>query len=187
MKKGKCFSAVNRGQRKKSDFYQTPYSMTKQLMERVNFQNDVFEPAYGEGAIVNIVKPYNYCSYDTTENYNFLNETLKPANIITNPPFSLAYEFIEKAKELVHFKTAMLLPLQYLHGQKRYDGKIFKELKEIFVFTRYPLLTDKIRKDGKYNTGMIAYAWYIWEKGHTEKPVINWVDNQKYVLKKGVK
>jgi hypothetical protein len=29
MEKGKCFSAVNRGQRKKSDFYETPYLMTE--------------------------------------------------------------------------------------------------------------------------------------------------------------
>lgn len=39
MKKGKCFSAVNRGQRKKSDFYQTPYSMTKQLFDHVEFNS----------------------------------------------------------------------------------------------------------------------------------------------------
>jgi len=35
--KGKCISACNRGQRNKSDFYQTPYSMTEQLLE-----NEIF-------------------------------------------------------------------------------------------------------------------------------------------------
>ena len=32
--KGKCFSACNRGQRKESDFYETPYSITQQLLSK---------------------------------------------------------------------------------------------------------------------------------------------------------
>ena len=72
----------------------------------------------------------------------------------------------------------------YLHGEKRYNNKIFKELSKIYVFTRYSLLTKDIRSDGKYNTGMIVYAWFIWEKEHRKEPVIRWISNQKYILNK---
>jgi len=187
---GKCFSAANRGQRKKSDFYQTPYSMTEQLLEIECFNGSILEPCSGDGAILSVInKEYDLVFSNEVRNsyeFDFIKEEfVRVDNIITNPPFSLAFEFIEKSKSIYNKKIAMLLPLSYLHGQKRYDEKIFNELKSINVFTRYPLLTDTIRSDGKYNTGMIAYAWYIWEKGYNEKPVINWINNQKFVLKKG--
>jgi len=185
--KGKCFSAVNRGQRKKSDFYQTPYSITEQLLEAEKFENSILEPCCGKGAIVQILSKYYNPEYidcfDISSGMDFLKyDKGLYHNIITNPPFSLSFEFIQKSKEIYTEKIAMLLPLSYLHGQKRYYNKIFSELKCIYVFTRYPLLTDLIREDGKYNTGMIAYAWYIWQKNFKKKPIINWIDNNKYVI-----
>jgi len=185
--KGKCFSAVNRGQRKKSDFYQTPYSITGQLLEVEKFENSILEPCCGKGAIVDILSkhyPPDYIDcFDISNGYDFLKfDKGLYHNIITNPPFSLSFEFIQKSKEIYTDKIAMLLPVSYLHGQKRFNNKIFSELKCIYVFTRYPLLTSEIRSDGKYQTGMIAYAWYIWQKNHKEKPFIDWIDNNKYVI-----
>lgn len=185
-KKGKCFSMVNRGQRKKSDLYQTPFSLTKQLLSRENFQGLVLEPACGNRAISKMLIKYSYggISDDLQNGYDFLKENRIWDNIITNPPFSLADEFILKAKELYKNKIAFLMPLNYLHGQKRYEKNIFKELVRIYVFTRYPLLTDTVREDGKYETGMMVYAWYIWEKGYKGKAEINWIDNNKFILRK---
>lgn len=189
--KGKCFSACNRGQRKKSDFYQTPYSMTQQLLENESFNGSIFEPASGDGAIVKILKKNNYNVAENEIRKNgidfrkiILYNDFSSQNIITNPPFSLAFEFINISKKIYKKKIAMLLPLSYLHGQKRFDNKIFKELKTVYVFTRYPLLTNSIREDGKYETGMIAYAWYIWVKNFKNDPIIKWIDNNKFVLKK---
>jgi hypothetical protein len=80
--KGKCFSAVNRGQRKKSDFYETPYSMTRQLLEVENFNGTILEPACGNGAIVNVLFNGNIkhvFAYDLVNQNNieadFLKET----------------------------------------------------------------------------------------------------------------
>ncbi len=189
IKKGKCFSAINKGQRKKSDFYQTPYSITKQLLENENFEGNILEPAAGKGAITKVLKENNYndiIELDIQEDfiapYNFVLD--KFDNVITNPPYSLAFEFIEKAKKVYQKKIAMLLPLSYLHGQKRYERKIFNCLKYIYVFTRYSLLESYIRKDGLYFTGMIVYAWYIWEKSYKGKPKIKWLDNNNYIIRK---
>lgn len=205
--KGKCFSAVNRGQRKKSDFYQTPYSMTEQLLEYENFDYNkgVLECACGNGAIQKILnRNFKYViAYDIQKGFylqkDFLKTNSQESFIITNPPFSLAFEFIQKAKKIATEKFAMLLPLSYLHGQKRYEQKIFLDknypLTKIYVFTRYPLLEDTIMEDGKYRTGMIAYAWYIWENmdkyNYMTKRIINniypqikWIDNNKYILRK---
>lgn len=188
--KGKCFSAVNRGQRKKSDFYETPYSMTWQLLEVEDFKGSILEPAFGDGAISGeLIDKFGNKKVDGFEikygdNFILKENIKKYNNIITNPPFSLAHEFIQKAKSIYTDKIAFLLPLSYLHGQKRFEDKIFSELKCIHVFTRYPMLGEPLREDGKYHTGMIAYAWYIWVKGWTQDPVIRWIDNQKYVIGK---
>ena len=58
------------------------------------------------------------------------------------------------------------------------------KLKTVYVFTRYPMLGDKLRKDGKYKTGMMVYAWYIFENSYTGKPTIEWIDNNADVLSK---
>jgi|TARA_B100000378_G_C17937036_1_gene375351 hypothetical protein len=189
-KKGKNFSANNaRGQRKKSDFYETPYSMTSHLLEVEDFNKSltVCEPACGDGAIVKILEKKwdNVVAYDIEK--NFLWETENYDYIITNPPFSLAYEFVQKAKQIATEKFAFLLPLSYLHGKKRYDNIYMDKqygLKKVYVFTRYPMLGESLREDGKYNTGMMVYAWYIFENHYSGLPVIDWIDNNEDVLSK---
>ena len=182
---GKNFSTNRkRGLRNKSDFYQTPYSITKQLLDNEIFVGKILEPAKGDGAIVKILEEYNYNVIGSDKEFDFFKYIGFFDNIITNPPFSLANEFIDFAKKIYLDKIAMLLPLSYLHGQKRYNLNIFNELKNIYVFTRYPLLIDKIRDDGKYNTGMMVYAWYVWKKGNKNPPIIKWLDNNEYVLTK---
>ena len=191
-KKGKNFSANNAtGKRKKSDFYETPYSLTRKFLDAEEFDKSltVCEPACGAGAISNILKERwkdgLVSAYD--EETNFLSETGNYDYIVTNPPFSLAQEFILKAKIVVNKKFALLLPLSYLHGKKRFD-EIYSDkeypLKKVHVFTRYPMLGDKLREDGKYTTGMMVYAWFVWEKGYSDEPTISWIDNNEDVLSK---
>ena len=57
---GKCYSKVNKGQRKESDFYETPYSITDQFLmsENFNLHLDVLEPACGKGAMVSVLQEY---------------------------------------------------------------------------------------------------------------------------------
>lgn len=189
--KGKNYSCNNLGQRKKSDFYETPYSITKQLLNRVKLIEPILEPACGNGAIMKVLlEQYGnvrgYDIQDKTIRCDFLKETEEYGTIITNPPFSLAEEFIDKALTLSN-NIYFLLPLAYLHGKKRYDkfyNKKAQKLSEIFVFTRYPMLGDPLREDGKYRTGMMVYAWFHFENNAGLYPKINWIDNNKYVVNK---
>ena len=191
-KKGKKFSAKNAtGKRKKSDFYETPYTLTRKFLDVEYFEKSgtVCEPACGGGAITKVLNEYwendKITAYD--KETNFLWDFDEYNYIITNPPFSLAFEFIQKAKQLAKSKFALLLPLSYLHGKKRYD-EIYSDknygLEKVYVFTRYPMLGEELRDDGKYNTGMMVYAWYVWTNGYSGQPTIDWLDNNEDVLSK---
>ena len=46
------------------------------------------------------------------------------------------------------------------------------------------MLGDELREDGKYRTGMMVYAWYVWENGYSGLPMIDWIDNNDDVLSK---
>lgn len=194
--KGKNFS-LNSNKRNKNDYYQTPYSMTKQLLEVENFEGKILEPSCGAGAIVKVLRDHkksvDYCDLNNDfsltgifKNFkDFINDDFdRYDNIITNPPFSLAKEFILKAKQIANNKIAMLLPLNYLHGVSRYN-EIYKDttfpLKAVYVFCRYGLLEDTVREDGTYKAGMIVYAWYIWDKSYKGEPVIRWLNNNSYI------
>jgi len=190
MEIGKNFSCNNEGKRKKSDFYETPYSITRQFLELEPppLEWKILEPAAGSGAMTKVIKEFssNVTEYKFEQGKDFLIENEKFDFIITNPPFSLAYEFIQKAKQVANHKFALLLPLSYLHGKTRFDNvwsdKKFP-LSHIYVFVRYPMLGNKLREDGKYKTGMMVYAWYVWDKSTTNKePIIKWIDNHKYVI-----
>ena len=191
-KKGKNFSANNAtGKRKKSDFYETPYTLTRKFLdvEYFNKNSTVCEPACGGGAITRVLKEHweddKVTAYD--QETNFLWETGEYDYIVTNPPFSIAFEFIQRAKLVAKSKFAFLLPLSYLHGKKRFD-EIYSDrsygLEKVYVFTRYPMLGETLREDGKYNTGMMVYAWYVWTNGYSGLPTVDWVDNNEDVLSK---
>ena len=192
MPKGKNFSANNATvKRKKSDFYETPYTLTRKFLDVEYFDKSlsVCEPACGGGAISKVLNEYweddKITAYD--KETNFLWDFNEYNYIITNPPFSLAFEFIQKAKQLAKGKFALLLPLSYLHGKKRFD-EIYSDreygLEKVYVFTRYPMLGETLREDGKYNTGMMVYAWYVWTNGYSGQPTIDWLDNNEDVLSK---
>jgi|TARA_R100000084_G_C4636931_1_gene141476 16S rRNA A1518/A1519 N6-dimethyltransferase RsmA/KsgA/DIM1 with predicted DNA glycosylase/AP lyase activity len=187
---GKNYSLNNAsGKRNKQDFYQTPYSVTRKFLNLEDFDYNLTfcEPACGKGAIVKVLQENtkNIIAYDIEK--DFFKETNQYDYIITNPPYSKANKFIKKAKQVATKKFAMLLPLSYLYGKTRYD-EIWTDnnygLFRIYVLTRSPILTDTVRDDGKYKTGMLVLAWFVFKKDYDLAPLIYWIDNNDDVLRK---
>lgn len=192
---GKNFSCNNvDGKRRVADSYATPYSLTRLFLDTGLLSPSAWttlEPACGDGAIVKVLKEYGFKdvkAFDLEQGHNFLIYWDIVDQIITNPPYSLAYEFIQHAKDITKRRFAFLLPLSYLHGKQRFDN-IWKDrefaLRSVSVFTRYPLFGDPLREDGKTHTGMMVFAWFFWEKGYYGAPQIQWLDNNAYILKRG--
>lgn len=115
--------------RHKSDFYPTPPECTQALIDflDINPKATIWEPACGTGEISEVLKMHGYHVISTDlhdRGYgdgveDFLTSDGKECDaIITNPPFSLAEEFIRKCLSLGK-PFALLLKSQYWHSAKR--------------------------------------------------------------------
>ena len=93
---------------------------------------------------------------------------MRAQNIVTNPPFNLAYEFMKKGLELAERSLALLLPIRYLCGKKRAEFFLKHPPAKIIV------IPNKIDFHGMGNP-MMEFAWYVWDKG-AEGTKIYWAE-----------
>jgi len=176
-------------ERQKHDYYATEPKAMEVLLEVEKFNKNVWECAVGEGHLAEVLKKHGYnvkCTDLIDRGYgiggvDFLKETkMFDGDIITNPPYKYAQEFIEKAIELIPIgnKIAMFLKVQFLEGKKR--KKLFKKYppKVIYVSSSRLLCAkngefEKMRQGGG---SAVAYAWFIWEKGYKGDTIIKWIN-----------
>lgn len=168
--------------RRKLDFYPTPANCTVALL---NFLHDkkiefysVVEPASGDGAISKVLEDYFYIVHSSdlrTENIygsagiDFLNSPIIPADaLITNPPFNIAKEFIEKS--VLHYDVVvMLLKAQYWHAKDRLS--LFNKYRPSYVLPLCwrPDFLESLRAPGEKSSGStMDVQWTVWVKGDHE-------------------
>ncbi len=178
-----------------NDFYATPTSAVEAILNEVKLNGSILEPAAGQGHISKVLKQYYpYSEIVSTDlvqregrfgipiqggvdflTYNF---NRKFDNIITNPPFTLAQEFIERALELSNDKVIMFAKIQLLEGSKRREMFDNSPLKYVYVFTKRvnPLRNgEELDEKGKPWASTMCFAWFVWEKGNKTEPIIRWL------------
>ena len=166
------------------DYYATEPKATELLLKLEHFNNNILEPCCGEGHISEVLKRggYNVTSRDLInrgygEQADFLDmaNTEWNGDIITNPPYALAKEFVEKAIRIIPRgnKVAMFLKLTFLEGKQRRE--LFRIFPPIRVWVSSSRLACAMNGDfEKYSGSATAYAWFIWEKGFKGDPIIKW-------------
>ena len=181
----KSLSIVGFGKnRAPSDFYPTPPQTTEALLERERFDGLVWECASGDGSMSKVIEKFCPCmssdirtdkSVYGEKGIDFLNEYREVPNVITNPPYRLAQKFVERALLLAERKVAMLLKLVFLESSGRYNMFRNSPLKTVYVFCK----RQPIWAEGKVggNSGLIAYAWFVWDKSYNGKPCIEWIND----------
>ena len=119
--------------------------------------------------------------YPNTETIDFLtyNEPIT-TDVITNPPYKLATQFVRHSLDLAQdgIKVAMFLKIQFLEGKER--KKLFTEYppKTIYVSSSR-LLCAKNGEFEKMKAGggsAVAYAWYVWVKGYRGDTIVKWIN-----------
>ena len=181
----------------------TPVVDYKQITQRslLNCKGDcgffIWECAAGNGNLSNWLKQngYNVIASDlkyrgctdgsiidgldflTTYPYNkFKGAAAHPYVILTNPPYSLATEFIEHALNILPNGGLYiaLMNITYLHGIDRYKRVYSKgTLREVYVFSKKIHVYKNNIPTG--HTSMCVYAWYVFQKGYNGQPTLYWL------------
>ena len=164
--------------RRAGDLYPTPKEVTFALLELVSpvlpSESVIWEPACGDGDMVEALREKGHIviATDILDGIDFLTaETPRMANwIITNPPFSLAEEFIRRA-----YKTglpfAMLLKSQFWHAARRLP--LFHDCPPDIVapLTWRPNFNFKNAKKGE--SPVMDVLWCVWfpDRYHARAPI----------------
>lgn len=174
--------------REERDYYATDPRAVEELLKREQFDSYILEPACGGGHISKVLEKngYTVVSSDIVKRdyewqdytVDFLHDNIVwGGDIITNPPYKYATEFVNHALEIITsgHKVAMFLKLTFLEGEKR--RKLFEENPpcRIYVFTKR--INCALNGDEKQfkSSSAVCYAWFIWKKGYKNKPVIDWI------------
>lgn len=157
-------SAIDRHQ---TDYYPTPENVTYALAQRLNLHGmTVWEPACGAGHMARALEQCGATVIATELHHqgygdggvDFLSaDAISCDWIITNPPFRLSEQFIERCIE--HRKNfAMLLKSQYWHSARR--RALFDKHRPAYVF---PLTwRPDFHFGAKGGSPTMDVAWTVW-------------------------
>lgn len=163
------------------DYYVEQPWCSARLFAEEDFSSGVVDPACGSGNIVRSARAAKISALGSdivkraTECYIacdfFSDEWAKiydPTNVVSNPPFGIADQFIKLAIERAEQKTAMLLPATWHFGSKRSTWLATTPLKRVLALTPRPSMPPgkAIEAGQKPGGGTKDFAWYIWERGY---------------------
>lgn len=179
-------SSHSENERETHDFYATEPKAVKFLLEMEKFNNTIWECACGQGHLSDEMKRlgYNVFSSDIIERgyadliLDFIgidNNKETEMDIITNPPYRYANDFILKAMQILKNgnKLALFLPIRYLEGKER--KQIFKTFPPKVVYVSSSRLKCAINAEfDKMACSAVSYAWFVWEKGFKDTTQLKW-------------
>lgn len=164
------------------DFYPTPTWAVRALVDNEKFEGDIWECACGDGEMSAVLQTTGNDVY-SSDLYNrgygdsgldFLKSSRTADNIITNPPFNSAEDFVLQAEKLARKKYAFLLRLAFLEGGSR-QKRIFNITPPSRVWVFSERITFYPRDAEIKGSGTTAYAWFVWDKSHTGQTELKWL------------
>lgn len=187
----------NLWEREKDDHYVEPPWVSARLFQDERFEGNVVDPACGFGNIVrsaidagldaygfDVVKRSEYCLAER----DFMDMRWLDArpvqNIVSNPPFGICDNskdrpkgFVELALERAERKVAMLLPANWVQGDKRSRWLATTPLRRVLFIAPRPSMPPGhvIAAGGRPGNGTTDYAWLIWLRGYDGRPEIGWL------------
>lgn len=172
--------------REENDYYATDPRVVDDLLERETF-NNIWEPAAGMGHLSYRLQKlgkdvYSSDLIDRGQGFDIIDflQTDKKwdGDIITNPPYKHAQEFIQKSLDVIKdgAKVGMFVRLLFLESNKR--KQFFQEnpIKYIYVYSSRVECKKGADLDYAFDGGSVTcYAWFIWEKGYKGETITRWI------------
>ena len=117
-------------ERQSDDYYATEPKATEWLCRLEQFEGRILEPSCGEGHMSEVLKAAGYevvsrdlvdRGYGEVADFLAIDNQVWDGNIVTNPPYKYAQQFVEKALSIIPEgkKVAMFLKLTFLEGKAR--------------------------------------------------------------------
>ena len=160
-----------------NDCYYTPPCAVDALLAIEKLPRLIWEPACGTGNIVKVLREAGHNVIATDLHYrgcpssralDFLQHRPKRREvdaIVTNPPYSLAEQFI--AKSLLHAPlVVMLLRLAFLESVRRTPLLDTGMLARVHVFANRLPMMHRDGWKGRKASSAIAFAWFVFNRGH---------------------
>ena len=99
-------------------------------------------------------------------------------DIVTNPPYKYAQQFVEHALNIIPEgrKVAMFLKIQFLEGKKRKTLFENNPPRTVYVSSSRLLCAKnaEFEKMIKGGGSAVAYGWFVWKKGHKGETTLKW-------------
>lgn len=142
----------------KHDECQTPKEGISFLLPFLDKKQTIWDSAYGGGSLAKNFRELGFNVIGNRE-IDFLKENLDCDIIITNPPYSLKEEFLERAYSIGK-PFAFLMPLTALEGKKR--GELYRKYGIQLIIPNKRI--NFILPEGKGNSGAwFATAWFCYK------------------------
>lgn len=159
------------------DAYFSPYEAIWALLDiEPDIPGNIWEPAAGDGVIMRAMKQegFKMIGSDIADYYTrFLNiqtginylEAVKPdgvKGIITNPPYALARQFVEKALGEVGY-SAWLLRTNFLESERRFNMFKTNPPARVWISSRRLPMMHRAGYTGPKATSNTCFAWFVWD------------------------
>lgn len=172
------------------DDFPTPPWATRALLEHVlqdvpDFKGlSCLEPACGAGHMARVLKDYfgmvegsDAYSYGYGSVRDFLSDSYASQSfdwVITNPPFRLAEEFVERSMSIAREGVAILARTVFLESVGRYNSIFQSNPPSKFAqfVERVPMVRGRLDRRASTATG---YAWFVWERKRVAEPRLVWI------------
>ncbi len=171
------------------DFFPTPPWATRALFEHVIGPRHAevgWDPACGDGAMARPMAEYmrsvrssDVHDYGETPIHDFLQRFTpdwcgRVDWIITNPPFRLAEEFVDRGLELAEEGVAILVRSVFIESSGRYERLFRRRPPSVMAQFVERVAMVKGRLDRKASTAT-SYCWLVWEQRARGEPRLAWI------------
>lgn len=170
--------------REANDFYREPPRAVDALLDAELFTGDVLDPACGRGNIVERcvfrdIEAHGSDLIDRADGLfpviDFFDVADPVANIITNPPYGVAEQFIRHALSIAERKVAVLVRLAFLEGQRRHRD-LFKPTPPARIWQFSSRISMPPGDSGaEAKGGAVAFCWIVWSRDRVGEPRFGWL------------
>jgi hypothetical protein len=164
------------------DWYVEPAWAVEALFDMVRFVGAIHDPCCGGGTIPKVARGRGFMATGSDiinrgfgeGEIDFLTDRRRRFNVVMNPPYNRAERFVQYALQIVEFKVAVIVPLNFTAGQARSQSLFLPHppARQI-VLSKRPSMppggTDIPAKGGTTD-----YCWLVWDHDHDGPTIAEW-------------